>query len=155
MDESLSLKFLGIGTKAIQARNSGDEGLIHGILLQNADKELAVFVSIVGFKENNREKDETMGVIGGFSLEDLKKQLNKLKKENWIPVGLIQIDLGEKAVENFLKDGNKQLFLTNIYKIFKNSLSVFRMFHFWMELETVEWFFFMLNSLNFTCFALS
>ncbi|MFX0140993.1 MAG: hypothetical protein ACFFDN_45560 [Candidatus Hodarchaeota archaeon] len=114
MDESLSLRFIGIGSKAIQARNSTDEGIIHGILLQNNNKELAIFISTISFRQNKSKNEENFGVIGGFTLEDLKKQLEQLKKQNWIPLGLIQIDIGEKAVEHFLKEDNKPFALINL-----------------------------------------
>jgi len=116
MEEILSLKFLGIGSKAIRTRSSTDEGIIHGILLQNANKELAVFISVISFKQNNNKKGENLGVIGGFTLEDLKEHLENLKKETWVPLGLIKIDLGEKAVKNFLKDGKKPFTLINLIK---------------------------------------
>ena len=116
MEEILSLKFLGIGSKAIRTRTSTDEGIIHGILLQNHNKELAVFISVISFKQNKDKKEESLGVIGGFTLEDLKEHLEKLKKETWVPLGLIKIDLGEKAVKNFLKDGKKPFTLINLIK---------------------------------------
>lgn len=113
MERNLNLKFIGIGSNAIRARQKTDEGVIHGILLENSNKELAIFISIIGFKENKPKSEENLGVIGGFTLEDLKEQLEKLKSENWTPLGLIQIDLGEKAVDNFLK-GNKPFALINL-----------------------------------------
>ncbi|MFX1451635.1 MAG: hypothetical protein ACFFCM_12370 [Promethearchaeota archaeon] len=126
MEEILSLKFLGIGSEAIRARTSTDEGIIHGILLQNSNKELAIFISIIGFKENKSKHKENLGVIGGFTLDDLKNQLDKLRKENWTPLGLVQIDLGEKAVEDFLKEGNKPFVLINLIKEVKNEIQAYQ-----------------------------
>ncbi len=120
MEKSLRLKFLGIGSNAIRARTRTDEGVIHGILLQNHKNELAVFISIIGLKSIEDEEDGVAEVIGGFTLNDLKKQLDELKKENWNPLGLIQIDIGEKAVEDFLTDGNKPFTLINLIKDVKN-----------------------------------
>ena len=116
MEKPLSLRFLGIGSNAIRSRNRTDEGVIHGILLQNKEKELAIFISTIGLKQNEKKPSDVVGVIGGFTLEDLKTQLNKLKEDNWTPLGHIQIDIGEKAVEEFLKDGNESFALINLVK---------------------------------------
>jgi len=119
MENSLYLKFLGIGTNAIKARNSTDEGIIHGILLQNDAKELAIFISTIGFIQNGIKEKDIDGVIGGFTLEDLKEHLDKLKKENWMPLGLVQIDIGEKAVEEFLKGRSQPFAVINLIKDLK------------------------------------
>ena len=114
MEKHLSFRFLGIGSEAIRARNRTDEGVIHGILLQNKEKELAIFISTIGLKQNEEKTSEVVGVIGGFTLEDLKIQLNKLKAENWTPLGHVQIDIGEKAVDQFLKNSNESFALINL-----------------------------------------
>ncbi|MHA1298922.1 MAG: hypothetical protein ACTSO9_05700 [Candidatus Helarchaeota archaeon] len=117
MEQSLKLKFLGIGSNAIRARNTTDEGVIHGILLQNKDRELAIFISTIGFKMDERENNEIAGVVGGFTLEDLREHLDRLREEgSWVPLGLVQIDLGEKAVANFLNEGNAPFTLINLIK---------------------------------------
>ncbi|MHA1145084.1 MAG: hypothetical protein ACTSRW_10135 [Candidatus Helarchaeota archaeon] len=109
--QELNFKLLGgLPKQTILNRTSAETGIVHGILLRNKKKGLAVFISMISLKPGARSKadaDDKPTIIGGFTSEDIKEELRKLKKQKWVPIGHLQIDIGRKAVKRYLEGGTE------------------------------------------------
>ncbi|MHC1591084.1 MAG: hypothetical protein ACXQS8_03290 [Candidatus Helarchaeales archaeon] len=119
--QELNFKLLGgLPKQTLLNRTSAETGIVHGILLRNKKEGLAFFISMISLKPGSRSKsksEEKPIVIGGFSKEDIKEELRKLKKQKWTPIGHLQIDIGREAVKKYLESGN-EFALINIEELF-------------------------------------
>lgn len=109
--QELNFKLLGgLPKQTLLNRTSAESGIVHGILLRNKKQGLAVFISMISLRPGARSKaeaEEKPTIVGGFAPEDIKDKLKKLKKQKWIPIGHIQIDIGREAVKNYLEGGEE------------------------------------------------
>lgn len=109
--QELNFKLLGgLPKQTLLNRTSAESGIVHGILLRNKKQGLAVFISMISLRPGARSKAEAKEkptIVGGFAPEDIKDKLKKLKKQKWVPIGHIQIDIGREAVKRYLEGGEE------------------------------------------------